>query len=437
MAATRIRWDRLGRWALIAVFAFVLYLYVGPLVSWVSTYREAGEKRQEVAALKARNAELKQRRRGAARQARAGARGPPAGHGQGRREGLRGRASRELLVSDGCRSRPPWSSGARASAGSPRRPPYQQDALERVTAPDRRRAAAPAGRRVHRRGAVRPLRGAGDRAGAWTSPSPPRPSTPTPGTRRIVADAAFARYLRGAGRAFAGGAARRAALRATPAHAARSRHAREHVPHPARCGSRAARRGAWSRPSSSASISAWRAPPACASSSARQTSAPPRPPLRRSGRQKTVLDLDRVAVGGEGGEAGRVAVVGAEHGARAAARRHLLLDAARSRPPRPRSTRPARPRAAPAWPRNGSTRQLGADARRRRTARPGSSRCRNGQPLHDPARAPRSPGARRAPAAVSSTSIRRWPRPASAGSAAAASASASRPGSAPSTRARL
>jgi cell division protein FtsB len=63
MAATRIRWDRLGRWALIAVFAFVLYLYVGPLVSWVSTYREAGEKRQEVAALKARNSELKQRRK--------------------------------------------------------------------------------------------------------------------------------------------------------------------------------------------------------------------------------------------------------------------------------------------------------------------------------------------------------------------------------------
>ena len=62
MAATRIRWDRLGRWALIAVFAFVLYLYIGPAVSWVSTYHEAGEKRQEVAALKARNTELKQRR---------------------------------------------------------------------------------------------------------------------------------------------------------------------------------------------------------------------------------------------------------------------------------------------------------------------------------------------------------------------------------------
>ena len=62
MAATRIRWDRLGRWALIAVFAFVLYLYIGPAVNWVATYRQAGEKRQEVAALRARNTELKARR---------------------------------------------------------------------------------------------------------------------------------------------------------------------------------------------------------------------------------------------------------------------------------------------------------------------------------------------------------------------------------------
>ena len=62
MAATRIRWDRLGRWALIAVFAFVLYLYIGPAVSWVSTYRQAGEKRAEVASLQARKAELKARR---------------------------------------------------------------------------------------------------------------------------------------------------------------------------------------------------------------------------------------------------------------------------------------------------------------------------------------------------------------------------------------
>jgi cell division protein FtsB len=63
MAATRIRWDRLGRWALIGVFALVLYLYVGPAVKWVSTWREAGEKRAEVAALQARNRQLLARKR--------------------------------------------------------------------------------------------------------------------------------------------------------------------------------------------------------------------------------------------------------------------------------------------------------------------------------------------------------------------------------------
>jgi len=58
-----IRWDRLGRWALIAVFAFVLYLYIGPAVSWVSAYKEAKVKRADVSALKAENAELRARAR--------------------------------------------------------------------------------------------------------------------------------------------------------------------------------------------------------------------------------------------------------------------------------------------------------------------------------------------------------------------------------------
>jgi cell division protein FtsB len=62
MAATRIRWDRLGRCALLGVFALVLYLYVGPALSWVSTYREAGAKRAEVAALKTINRRLQARR---------------------------------------------------------------------------------------------------------------------------------------------------------------------------------------------------------------------------------------------------------------------------------------------------------------------------------------------------------------------------------------
>jgi len=60
---TQIRWDRLGRWALIAVLAFVVYLYIGPAASWVSAYKEAGRKRAEVAALKAENQRLKERRR--------------------------------------------------------------------------------------------------------------------------------------------------------------------------------------------------------------------------------------------------------------------------------------------------------------------------------------------------------------------------------------
>jgi cell division protein FtsB len=59
---TQIRWDRLGRWALIMVLGFVVYLYIGPAATWVSTYREAGRKRAEVAALKAENKRLRERR---------------------------------------------------------------------------------------------------------------------------------------------------------------------------------------------------------------------------------------------------------------------------------------------------------------------------------------------------------------------------------------
>jgi cell division protein FtsB len=58
---TRIRWDRLGRWALVGVFAFVLLLYIGPAARWVSTYRQAKEKRAEVAQLQAQNRSLRGR----------------------------------------------------------------------------------------------------------------------------------------------------------------------------------------------------------------------------------------------------------------------------------------------------------------------------------------------------------------------------------------
>jgi cell division protein FtsB len=60
---TRIRWDRLGRWALIVVLGLVLYLYIGPAVTWVSTFKEAKRKRADVAALKSTNARLVERRK--------------------------------------------------------------------------------------------------------------------------------------------------------------------------------------------------------------------------------------------------------------------------------------------------------------------------------------------------------------------------------------
>jgi cell division protein FtsB len=62
MAAARIRWDRIGRWALIGVFVGVLYLYIGPARTFVSTYLEAKQKRADVAALQAENRRLRARR---------------------------------------------------------------------------------------------------------------------------------------------------------------------------------------------------------------------------------------------------------------------------------------------------------------------------------------------------------------------------------------
>jgi cell division protein FtsB len=61
MAAARIRWDRIGRWALIGVFALVLYLYIGPARTWVSTWLEAKQRRADVAKLREENHKLRAR----------------------------------------------------------------------------------------------------------------------------------------------------------------------------------------------------------------------------------------------------------------------------------------------------------------------------------------------------------------------------------------
>lgn len=61
-APPRIRWDRLGRIALLFVVALVLYLYIGPTRAWVSTYRESKHRKADLAALKATNTRLRARR---------------------------------------------------------------------------------------------------------------------------------------------------------------------------------------------------------------------------------------------------------------------------------------------------------------------------------------------------------------------------------------
>jgi cell division protein FtsB len=63
MAAARIRWDRVGRWALICVFALIVYLYVGPSRTWLATHAEAKRQREQVAELRAENARLRAAKR--------------------------------------------------------------------------------------------------------------------------------------------------------------------------------------------------------------------------------------------------------------------------------------------------------------------------------------------------------------------------------------
>jgi len=56
-----IRWDRLGRIALLVTLAFVLLLYISPVTRWVAQSRTAAEHRTELRELKADNARLKAR----------------------------------------------------------------------------------------------------------------------------------------------------------------------------------------------------------------------------------------------------------------------------------------------------------------------------------------------------------------------------------------
>jgi cell division protein FtsB len=57
-----IRWDRLGRVALLLVLAGVIVLYVNPLRDWWTTVNEAEARRAEVQELQRENAKLRARK---------------------------------------------------------------------------------------------------------------------------------------------------------------------------------------------------------------------------------------------------------------------------------------------------------------------------------------------------------------------------------------
>ena len=61
-AAARIRWDRLGRVALLLVLVGVIALYIKPVISYVSTWSEAKGRRAEVAKLQRENEALRKRK---------------------------------------------------------------------------------------------------------------------------------------------------------------------------------------------------------------------------------------------------------------------------------------------------------------------------------------------------------------------------------------
>jgi hypothetical protein len=59
--APRVRWDRIGRLALLFVGLLLIYLYINPLRTWVSTWQEAQTKREQVTQLGREHAELVKR----------------------------------------------------------------------------------------------------------------------------------------------------------------------------------------------------------------------------------------------------------------------------------------------------------------------------------------------------------------------------------------
>lgn len=62
-SAARVRWDRLGRIALLLVLGGILLLYLGPAHSYWQTWHDARAKRADVRRLRAEHERLLARRR--------------------------------------------------------------------------------------------------------------------------------------------------------------------------------------------------------------------------------------------------------------------------------------------------------------------------------------------------------------------------------------
>lgn len=66
-ARAGVRWDRLGRLALLIVLAVILLLYASPLKSWVAQKQTSAEYSTELRSLEADNVRLKARAKGLTR----------------------------------------------------------------------------------------------------------------------------------------------------------------------------------------------------------------------------------------------------------------------------------------------------------------------------------------------------------------------------------
>ena len=61
MSRATIRWDRVGRVALLGTLAVIMVLYISPARHWIEQSRTAGEQNGELRDLVAKNRQLKQR----------------------------------------------------------------------------------------------------------------------------------------------------------------------------------------------------------------------------------------------------------------------------------------------------------------------------------------------------------------------------------------